>query len=201
MDAQRFTAVCRLTREPEFVAFNNGGGVAKLSVAFTGKRKKNPQTGQWESDPCYLDCQAFNGEHRKLATVVMDFCGKGTQVFIAGNLIMDRWQDKQTNQNRQVIKLEIDEILVLDRKKQGQGNQGNGQGGYAQQPQGGYQQPQQGGYAQQPPQGYQQPGGYNQPYQTPAAGPAYNGGSYQPPMDYGDPNYPTQPLNPDDIPF
>jgi hypothetical protein len=57
----------RLTRDPEVRTFSNGGKVAHIGFA-VNNRKKNTQTGEWEDDPVFLDCEAFNrGETGKLA--------------------------------------------------------------------------------------------------------------------------------------
>ena len=59
----------RLTRDPECRTFANGGKVAKFGFAVTN-RKKNPQTGQWEDEPMFIDCEAFNrGEYGTLANI------------------------------------------------------------------------------------------------------------------------------------
>src|SRR5262245_10230883 len=49
----------RLTRDPEVRMFSNGGKVASFGFA-VNNRRKNQQTGQWEDEPCFLDCEAFN---------------------------------------------------------------------------------------------------------------------------------------------
>src|SRR6266478_4660610 len=57
----------RLTRDPEARTFANGGKVTKFGFAVNNS-KKNPQTGQWEDVPVFLDCEAFNrGDNGTLA--------------------------------------------------------------------------------------------------------------------------------------
>lgn len=111
----------RLTRDPETRAFSNGGMVAKFGFAVTN-RKKNSQTGQWEDEPMFIDCEAFNrGEFGKLADLVRDRCHKGTQIMIEGRLHLDTWQDKTTNQNRSKHKIVVETIQLLDPRQPGQG--------------------------------------------------------------------------------
>ena len=60
----------RLTREPEARSFSNGGKVVKFGFA-VNNRKKNMSTGQWEDEPVFVDCEAFNrGETGKKEDVV-----------------------------------------------------------------------------------------------------------------------------------
>jgi single-strand DNA-binding protein len=119
----------RLTRDPETRAFSNGGMVAKIGFAVTN-RKKNSQTGQWEDEPMFIDCEAFNrGEFGKTADVIRDYCRKGSQILIEGRLHLDTWQDKTTGQNRSKHKIVIDNVQLLDRKQDGPGGGMGGGGG------------------------------------------------------------------------
>ena len=57
----------RLTRDPEVRVFTNGGKVCKFGFAVSN-RKKNQQTGQWEDEPVFVDCEVFNrGENGRQA--------------------------------------------------------------------------------------------------------------------------------------
>src|SRR5689334_16677295 len=75
----------RLTRDPEFRTFSNGGKVAKFGFAVTNRRK-NSQTGEWEDEPMFIDCEVFNrGESGKQADLIERFAlHKGSQIFIEG---------------------------------------------------------------------------------------------------------------------
>src|SRR5712671_2329707 len=87
----------RLTRDPEVRVFSNGGKVAHFGFA-VNNRKKNQATGQWEDEPVFLDCDAFNrGDFGKTADLVEQFLRKGHQTFIEGHLVLDQWtsQDGQ----------------------------------------------------------------------------------------------------------
>ena len=111
--------VGRLTRDVETRAFANGGMVAKFGFAVTN-RSKNSQTGQWEDEPMFIDCEAFNrGEHGKLADHIRDFCRKGSQILIEGKLHLDTWQDKASGSNRSKHKITVEQMQLLDPKPQG----------------------------------------------------------------------------------
>jgi single-strand DNA-binding protein len=118
----------RLTREPESRTFANGGKVTNFGFAVSN-RKKNQQTGQWEDEPMFIDCQVFNrGEMGKKADIAQQYLHKGHLVYLEGHLILDQWDDKQTGQKRQKHKLTVDDFQFLEPKKDG----GSGGDGYQQ---------------------------------------------------------------------
>lgn len=110
----------RLTRDPETRMFSNGGKVANFGFAVDGERKKNQSTGKWESEPCFLDCSAFNrGEHGKTADLIEQYLRKGSQAYIEGHLTMDSWSDKQSGEKKTKLKVIVDNVQFLDSKKEG----------------------------------------------------------------------------------
>ena len=118
----------RLTRDVETRAFQNGGLVAKFGFAVTN-RKKNAQTGQWEDEPMFLDCEAFNrGETGKLADLVRDKCRRGSQIMVEGKLHFEQWDDKTTGAKRSKHKLVVDNVQLLDPRQDGPGGS-SGAGG------------------------------------------------------------------------
>jgi single-strand DNA-binding protein len=116
----------RLTRDVEARSFNNGGKVVKFGFA-VNNRKKNQQTGQWDDEPVYLDCEAFNrGEQGKLADTIEKYCRKGSQICIEGHLALDQWNDKTSGEKRSKLKIVVDSMQLLDgRQQEGEG------GGYS----------------------------------------------------------------------
>lgn len=113
--------VGRLTRDPECRTFGNGGKVAKFGFA-VNNRRKNSQTGQWEDEPMFVDCEAFNrGEFGTLANTIEQYCKKGSQILIEGKLHLDTWDDKTTGQKRQKHKIVVEVMQLLDRREDGQG--------------------------------------------------------------------------------
>jgi single-strand DNA-binding protein len=119
----------RLTRDPEARTFPSGGMVTKFGFAVTNRRK-NGQTGQWEDEPMFIDCEAFNrGEFGKLADIVRDRCRKGSQVMVEGRLHLDQWDDKTTGQKRSKHKIVVESLQLLDPRQGGDGMGGAGHGG------------------------------------------------------------------------
>jgi len=110
-----------LTRDPECRTFGNGGKVASFGFA-VNHRKKNLQTGQWDDEPMYIDCDAFNkGEFGKLADTIETYCKKGSLICIEGRLKLDQWDDKTTGQKRSKHKVVVESMQLLERKQDGQG--------------------------------------------------------------------------------
>jgi single-strand DNA-binding protein len=110
----------RLTRDPETRTFSSGGMVAKFGFAVTNRRK-NSQTGQWEDEPMFIDCEAYNrGEYGKTADLIRDKCHKGSQLLIEGRLHLDTWDDKNNpGQKRSKHKIVVDNFQFLDPKPGG----------------------------------------------------------------------------------
>ena len=57
-----------LVRNSELRQRQSGGGVLTFSVA-VNDRRKNPQTGDWEDYPSYIDCVLFGKRAEKLQAV------------------------------------------------------------------------------------------------------------------------------------
>lgn len=115
----------RLTRDPELKTFQNGGAVVHLGFA-CNNRRKNQQTGEWEDEPVFIDCKAFNrGENGTLATRMAETLRKGQQVFIEGHLTLEQWEDKQSGAKRQQLKVIIDNFQYLEPKRDGGGENRN----------------------------------------------------------------------------
>src|SRR5262245_6532111 len=112
----------RLTRDPEMRSFANGGRVAAFGFA-VNNRKKNAQTGEWEDDPVFIDCDAFNkGDFGKLADTIERYLRKGSQAYLEGHLKLDQWDDKASGQKRSKLKLVVDAMQMLDTRQQDGGS-------------------------------------------------------------------------------
>ena len=107
----------RLTRDPEPHTFSNGGKVTKFGFVVEN-RKKNQQSGQWESDPVWLEVSAFNrGETGKTADFIEKYLTKGSLAFIEGHLDLQQWDDKKSGEKRSKLVIICDNIQSLDQKQ------------------------------------------------------------------------------------
>ncbi len=149
MSINRVNISGNLTRDPEIRATAGGTQVMSFGVA-VNDRRRNPQTGEWEDYPNFVDCTMFGTRAEALSR----FLSKGMKVAIEGKLRYSSWE--RDGQRRSKLEVIVDEIEFLSsRNQQGGGYQ---QGGYQQQ--GGYSQapaPQQGGYMPQQPMGQPAP--------------------------------------------
>lgn len=146
-----------LTRDPELRATQGGTQVLHLGVA-VNDRRRNPQTGNWEDYPNFIDCVMFGTR----AEAIQRYLSKGTKVAIEGRLRYSSWE--RDGQKRSKIEVVIDEIEFMSSR------QGDNSGGYGQQ---------QGGYSAPAPQaGYQasapQPAPAPAPVATPPAADVYD---------------------------
>ena len=117
----------RLTRDVETRAFQNGGLVAKFGFAVTNRRK-NAQSGQWEDEPMFIDCEAYNrGDTGKLADIVRDKCRRGSQIMVEGRLQFEQWDDKTTGAKRSKHKVVVENMQLLDPRQDGGGSAAGGQ--------------------------------------------------------------------------
>lgn len=129
----RVTLIGRLTDNPEppRTLPNTGNRVVKFRFA-VGRSRKNPQTGQWENDPnpLYIDCEAFTRDNfTRLVDVITNYCKKGSQILVEGELRYDTWDDKTTGQKRSKHKVVVNNIELLDtRGSDGGDSQGRSAG-------------------------------------------------------------------------
>ena len=136
-----------LTRDPEL---RQAGNTSVLSFGVAvNDRRRNPQSGQWESVPNFVDCIIFGTRADALAGLLH----KGSKVAIDGKLRYSSWEGKD-GKKRSKLEVVVNELELMQRETSPEQPQHPQQPQRYQQPQQGYQQPQR---YQQPQQGYQQP--------------------------------------------
>lgn len=107
-----------LTRDAESRATQSGTVVVSLSVA-VNDRRKNPQTGEWEDVPNYVDVVQFCRSDKQA-----NFFGhlqKGTKVSVQGRLHYSKWE--KDGQTRSKLEVYADQLEVMSRD--GQQSDGN----------------------------------------------------------------------------
>lgn len=133
MSINRVNISGNLTRDPELRATASGTQVLSFGVA-VNDRRRNPQTGEWEDYPNFVDCTMFGTR----AEAVSRYLSKGSKVAIEGKLRYSSWE--RDGQRRSKLEVIVDEIEFMSRGQQGEA------GGCAPTPSYG----QQGGYAPAP---------------------------------------------------
>ena len=141
-----------LTRDPEL---RQAGNTSVLSFGVAvNDRRRNPQSGQWENVPNFVDCIVFGTRADALAGLLH----KGSKVAIDGKLRYSSWEGKD-GKKRSKLEVVVNELELMQREtsQQPQHPQQPQQSYQQPQPQQSYQQPQPQQSYQQPQQGYQQP--------------------------------------------
>ena len=135
-----------LTRDPEL---RRAGNTSVLSFGVAvNDRRRNPQSGQWENVPNFVDCIVFGSRADALAGLLH----KGSKVAIDGKLRYSSWEGKD-GKKRSKLDVVVNELELMQRETSPEQPQHPQQPQRYQQPQQGYQQPQQGyqqRYQQQP---------------------------------------------------
>lgn len=98
-----------LTRDPELRATASGTEILGFSVAMNDRRR-NPQTGEWEDHPNFIDCTMFGSRASALANILH----KGSSVTVQGKLRWSQWE--RDGQKRSKIEVVVDEIALHDKK-------------------------------------------------------------------------------------
>ena len=103
-----------IVRDAEVRTTNSGTSIANLTVAINNRRK-NQQTGEWEDDPAFVDCKLIGARAEKLG----GYLTKGTKVSVQATTTMDKWQDRETGQNRSKLVALINELDFMSRNQDG----------------------------------------------------------------------------------
>ncbi|MDU4971039.1 MAG: single-stranded DNA-binding protein, partial [Atopobium minutum] len=114
MSINRVIISGNLTREPELKATAGGTQVLSFGVA-VNDRRRNPQSGEWEDYPNFVDCVMFGAR----ADAVARFISKGSKVAIEGKLRYSSWE--RDGQRRSKLEVIVDEIEFLSRNQQNAG--------------------------------------------------------------------------------
>lgn len=99
-----------VTRDSELRHLQNNTAVTDLGLAVNERRKN--AAGDWVEEAVFLDITVFG----KTAEFVSQFCGKGSQVLVAGRLKMDTWQDKNSGEKRSKLKIIAETVQLLGGK-------------------------------------------------------------------------------------
>ena len=120
MSINRVNITGNLTRDPELKSTGSGMAVLKMGVA-VNDRRKNPQTGEWEDAPNFIDVVMFGTR----AESVSRFLSKGSKVAIEGKLRWSTWEDKDSGAKRSKVEVVADDIEFMSSRGEGGG------GGYS----------------------------------------------------------------------
>lgn len=123
MSINRVNISGNLTRDPELKATQGGTPVLTFGVA-VNDRRRNPQTGEWEDYPNFVDCVVFGGR----ADLLSRFLSKGSKVAVEGKLRYSSWE--RDGQRRSKLEIIVDDIEFMTRSKAENGPQTSQAGNY-----------------------------------------------------------------------
>ena len=112
MSINRVCISGNLTRDPELRATRSGMQVLSFGVA-VNDRRKNPQSGEWEDCPNFVDCTMFG----KRAETVSRYLSKGSKVAIDGKLRYSAWE--KDGQRRSKIEIIVEDIEFIAKRDDG----------------------------------------------------------------------------------
>lgn len=160
-----------LTRDPEVRYTPKGSAVCDIGLAVN--RSYVTDNGEKVEEVTFVDITLWN----KTAELAGKYLHKGRPVYIEGRLQMDTWEDRQTGQKRQRLKVIGDQMQFLGSAQGAGGDRASGGGG-------------------------EDGGGYSRPPQRPAAQqrPAQRPAPAQQNDDFGEGPI-TDGMEDDDIPF
>ena len=95
-----------LTRDPELRATRDGKAVLSVGLA-VNDRRRNPQTGEWEDWPNFVDCVLFGNRAEALSTRL----AKGAKVAVEGRLRYSLWE--KDGQRRSKLEVVVDDVELM----------------------------------------------------------------------------------------
>jgi single-strand DNA-binding protein len=96
-----------LTREPELRVTPKGTSVAQFGLAVNRKFKK--EDGSDSEEVTYVDIEAWG----KQAELVAKYLTKGSPAMVEGRLKFEQWEDKQSGQKRNKLKVILENVQFL----------------------------------------------------------------------------------------
>ncbi len=113
MSINRVFVTGNLTRDAELRDTQGGTSYLRMGVA-VNDRRKNPQTGQWEDVPNFVDCVMFGTR----AEAIARYLTKGTKVAVDGSLRYSSWE--RDGQRRSKLEVAVRDVEFMSRQQQAQ---------------------------------------------------------------------------------
>ncbi len=100
--------VGNLGKDPEVRYTSGGQAVANLRIA-TSRSWTDKQSGQKKEETEWHDVEVWGKQAEQCA----EYLSKGRQVYVEGRLKTDKWQDKQSGQERFKVKVVAETVRFL----------------------------------------------------------------------------------------
>ena len=102
-----------LTRDPEVRYTPKGTAVAALGLAVN--RVYTTEAGEQKEEVTFVDIEVWGRQ----AETAGEYLSKGRPVFIEGRLRLDSWEDKESGQKRNKLKVVAERVQFLGAPKHG----------------------------------------------------------------------------------
>lgn len=113
-DLNRCEFIGRLGRDPESRFSPDGMQIVSFSIA-VGRKYKDKEETEWVS------ITAFG----KLAEICAEYLSRGKQIYVAGRLNTQKYQDKETGQDRYSTRVIADQMQMLGGRDDSGSQNGN----------------------------------------------------------------------------
>lgn len=111
-----------LTRDPEVRTTPKGVSVADLGMAIN--RNYTTESGEKREDVTFVDVVVWGS----VAENAGRYLSKGRPIFVEGRLRLDTWQDKESGENRQRLRVVAERLQYLGSPSGGDAGSGERQG-------------------------------------------------------------------------
>lgn len=109
-DLNSCSFIGRLGRDVEMRFTPDGAAVANFSIAvgsdWRDKNGNKQEATEWVNVVAY----------QKLAELCGEYLVKGSQIYLQGRFKTEKWQDKQTGQDRSAVRIVADKVQFLSTK-------------------------------------------------------------------------------------
>lgn len=104
--------VGNITRDIELRHTQGGAAVTEIGLA-VNRTWFDKQSQQKKEEVAFIDVTLWG----RTAEVAAEYLGKGSSVLIEGRLQLDQWDDRETGQKRQKLKVVAESMQMLGGKK------------------------------------------------------------------------------------
>ena len=101
----------RLAYDPEYKTTRSGTGVVNFRMAVNRSYKKSD--GSKAEETAWIDCEAWDTGGKLIA----ENFRKGDPIIVDGSLIQDNWEDKNTGEKRNRLKIRVERFYFVPRTK------------------------------------------------------------------------------------
>lgn len=102
-----------LTRDIELRYSQAGTAVGSFGIAMN--RKWKTEAGEEREEVCFVDVSAFSRQAETLA----QYLHRGDPLLLEGRLKLEQWEDKQTHEKRQKLKVILESFTFVGKKDAG----------------------------------------------------------------------------------